>query len=60
MKTIRKTISMPEKILNAGIEKAKKQDRPFSNYVKQLIERDVEAAEQAKKEETAEMSAAVG
>jgi hypothetical protein len=54
--TVPKTISMPTKVLQAGMKRAKSQNRKFSNYVKTLIDRDVA---QAKRKKTAEPEVAV-
>lgn len=39
-----KTISLPEDLLNKGLERAKTDNRNFSSYVQKLIQRDLEGS----------------
>jgi hypothetical protein len=47
-KVVRKTIYIDAKILKKGEERAQGDDRSFSNYVVQLIKRDVATVEPVK------------
>lgn len=47
----RTTISLPPKLMEHGMQRAKEELRNFSNYVAWLIQRDVEAAEERRKAE---------
>lgn len=38
----RRTISLPEELLNEGIKKAEEDNRNFSSYLQSLIQKDLE------------------
>jgi hypothetical protein len=44
MKT--KTISLPEELLDKGLERAQQDNRNFSSYVQSLIQKDLDKAKQ--------------
>ena len=39
--TAKKTVSLPEELLEKGLERSKEQNRSFSSYVQNLISKDL-------------------